>query len=131
MADVGDLLEQARRTASLAGVPPLVRGPTAGHTQDNDTQHQGASQDDHPQELIVPTLDTEQLQVYGPNTNSGDDTSDEKTRPTLDTEQQKGDNEHDADSGDDPPDLAWEAPGPGGDTNTGSRAITRARDNQV
>ena len=99
-----------------------MRGPTAGHTQDNDTQHQ----------LTIPTLDTEQLQVYGPNTNSGDDTTDEKTRPTLDTEQQKGDHEHDTDSGDDTPDvddsdLTWVAPGPGGDTNTESRAITRAR----
>ena len=51
----------------------------------------------------------------------GNEQTQEPIRPTLDTEQQKGDNEHDADSGDDPPDLAGAAPGPGGDTNTGSR----------
>ena len=61
----------------------------------------------------------------------GNEQTQEPIRPNLNTEQQKGDNEHDADSGDDPPDLAWAAPGPGGDTNTESRAITRARDNQV
>ena len=51
----------------------------------------------------------------------GNEQTQEPIRPTLNTEQQKGDNEHDADSGDDPLDLAGAAPGPGGDTNTGSR----------
>ena len=66
------------------------------------------------QELIIPTLDTAQLQVYGPNTNSGDDTSDEKTRPTLATEQQEGDHESDS----------------GSDNDTGRRTVTRARGRQ-
>ena len=70
------------------------------YSQYSDTQHQSAAQDDHPQELII---------------------------PTLDTEQQEGVHEYDTDSGDDTPDvdvsdLTWVAPGPGGDNNTERRA---------
>ena len=50
-------------------------------------------------------------------------------------EQQEGVYEHDTDSDDDTPDvdgsdLTWVAPGPGGDTNVKSRAVTRARGRQ-
>ena len=51
------------------------------------------------------------------------------------TEQPESVHKYDTDSGDDTPDvdgsdLTWVAPGPGGDTNAKSRAVTRARGRQ-
>ena len=130
MADVRDLLEHARRTASLAGVPPLLQHP-ANNTQQQDaateqqedvhehnTDNGNDAQDmDGPhltratpaasQELMIPTASERQEGVYSHDTNSDDDTSDV-----------------------DGSDLTWAAPLHNGVANANSRAITRARGRQ-
>ena len=101
MADVRDLLEHARRTASLAGVPPLLQHPPANNTQQQDAATE------------------QQEDVHEHNTDSGNDAQDmdgphltgatpvaaqELMIPTA-PEQQEGVYEHDTDSDDDTPDV--------------------------
>ena len=126
-----DLLEHARRTASLAGVPPLIH-----HASVNDTQQQNTASD-------------QQEHAHVHNTDNGDDplvmddpqlprtnlaAKQELTIPTA-SKQQEGVYNHDTDSDDDTPDVdrsdsTWAAPRQNGVANANSRAITRARGRQ-
>ena len=111
MADVRDLLEHARKTASLAGVhPPSL-------VNDTQTQNTGLSQleyDPSPVEDIIERRDddiTEELtaseqwtDVHSPDTNSDDDT------PDVDRS-----------------DSTWTAPRHIGNNTTNDRPMTRTR----
>ena len=101
MADVRDLLEHARRTASLAGVPPLVQQPQTNNTQQQDTatdqqEHAHVHNTDNGDDPLV--MDDPQL----PRTNPA--ASQELTIPTA-SEQQEGVYNHDTNSDDDTPDV--------------------------
>ena len=133
MADVRDLLEHARRRASLAGVPPLPQHPPNSHTHKLQTtaaieQQGGVHDHDTASTNDTPDVDNTDFARVAP------DTAQELMIPAA-TEQSRSVHEYDTDSSDDTPDmdesdLTWVYPGQGGDAKAKTRAVTRARGRQ-